>query len=627
MDKLLHVVPLFHACFAEKKRENIFPSAIVFFLPKKGISRKKLEEKVSKGLNIAISSSEFKEVLYMCYTRKWIHIDKNYITLLAKGRDQQGQIQMFYKRRRKEISEFLKNVQKDMNFLIPKEKLQERMEEFFFPEETDIHQMTHRIYSTKTSPDDEVNAHILTYIQDSKKTNLERYKMFEKLAQIAYLYMALRCHEISVFHIEKEAPLDIYVDTNIVFSLLGFHDEVLNAPVQKLFEVLKAHKEYNLKIFDFTLDEIKRVLAGYHHAYDGYKTHIPVASIYHQFKKQKIDPYRMQKDILPHLEERLLSDFGIKIISLGVDLLEKNIPLTKIQRLREIKGKISDEERDAVEDISSRHDLFAISTIKKFRDNRKKYSLEESKALFLTADGALSFFNFHEHHHAHLNSFPEVVHYATFSPLIWAHHFIESTELPLLNILAGVRHGFFIDVNVWETLCSQMQRMLQEGRYTEKELSQVLQNEVLQQNIRLVHPSEITLSFFKEMKEYEEKNSEKTKSSHYKKLLSTSEKGATLCIQMISLGLLFAVSYLCYRAMSFLDKWWTYLEADFAVITFWIFALSFILHFGFGITWHPIHFRKKMHQFFSHYLYRVFKSFFPPESKDTTELDIASKWS
>ena len=72
---------------------------------------------------------------------------------------------------------------------------------------------------------------------------------------------------------------EAYLDSNLLFSVLGFHVSELSKPAKELLALLKAHR-IDLKVFDFTIVEMVRVLRAYQREQYMYVPGVRVASIY-----------------------------------------------------------------------------------------------------------------------------------------------------------------------------------------------------------------------------------------------------------------------------------------------------------------------------------------------------------
>ena len=62
---------------------------------------------------------------------------------------------------------------------------------------------------------------------------------------------------------KRFAPTKLFLDTNLVFSLLGLHNDLFNKRAAELNSLIENEKSFELWLFDFTLEEIIRVLKAY----------------------------------------------------------------------------------------------------------------------------------------------------------------------------------------------------------------------------------------------------------------------------------------------------------------------------------------------------------------------------
>jgi hypothetical protein len=177
--------------------------------------------------------------------------------------------------------------------------------------------------------------------------------------------------------------LTLYLDTNIIFSILGFHLDSYNKPVLEMINIFKS-ANISLKIFEFTLGEVLYKLEKYWDEYDNYSSSVPVDSIYYTLKLKGYS----KSDIIHLIEniENELDSHGVGIdYNFDIESLKKDETSDLFSRLSSHKiGKPV---------VVIDHDASVISAIKILRGNRKTRILEKSKYIFVTADNALIYFS------------------------------------------------------------------------------------------------------------------------------------------------------------------------------------------------------------------------------------------
>ena len=114
-------------------------------------------------------------------------------------------------------------------------------------------------------------------------------------------------HGFNYLHPGKERPeytadedgihLKVFLDTNIVFSILGYHHPWISTLARELFIMLQENK-FDLYVLDFTLDEIRRVLSTYKNANYSGRRKIRVASMRSRLRNLGISNVEIMKSWL-----------------------------------------------------------------------------------------------------------------------------------------------------------------------------------------------------------------------------------------------------------------------------------------------------------------------------------------
>ena len=185
----------------------------------------------------------------------------------------------------------------------------------------------------------------------------------------------------------KMDPLKVFLDTNIVFSILGYHHPWISTLARELFIMLQENK-FDLYVLDFTLDEIRRVLSTYKNANYSGRRKIRVASMRSRLRNLGISNVEIN-EILANLEDVLLEKYNIAVFETGQLLQDYQIDEKDILLLRNYKKNSPQ--------VSVEHDLKAIEVIKRVR-GKKFGKLEKSRAIFLTSDHRLTRYNFERDH-------------------------------------------------------------------------------------------------------------------------------------------------------------------------------------------------------------------------------------
>lgn len=111
-------------------------------------------------------------------------------------------------------------------------------------------------FESKIDREDE--RYLIEYIQIIKQRKSHEYKILKELILGSLISLVFRFDTPSKIT-EKFKRCQVFLDTNILFSLLGVHFKEFSEPAKELFELLKKYS-FEIKVFDFTVNEATRVL-------------------------------------------------------------------------------------------------------------------------------------------------------------------------------------------------------------------------------------------------------------------------------------------------------------------------------------------------------------------------------
>ncbi|WP_048144656.1 hypothetical protein [Methanothrix harundinacea] len=252
------------------------------------------------------------------------------------------------------------------------------------------------------------------------------------------------------------ANTTLYLDTNVLFSLLGLHYEEFDKPLQELFALIKQNK-FKIKTFKFTVNEARRFLLKCASSPDIYHKPIKVNSICAYLKKEKDMP---SQEIL-----ELASTLESKIESIGIEIESKyhNIDIPNyVPNDVELENDLQIYKKYQP-DNARKHDIAAIEIIKEIRVQDKIFNIADSKAMFLTVDGVLSRFNYERDHQD--GSIPEVIMDRLLVNTLWLKD--PNIYIPIELLIATCCRDVFIKRNVWRKF-SKVVRELNDSKELDK---------------------------------------------------------------------------------------------------------------------------------------------------------------
>lgn len=282
----------------------------------------------------------------------------------------------------------------------------------------------------------------------------------------SFLYGKVISSTFLLKNFEKDAKfskLNIYLDTNMVFSLFEFHEDFFNKPAKELMEIIKSLK-INLKIFSFTKDEIVAKLRGYLISYNDYYSEIRVDTIYHVLKRKNYSEF----DILNFIEN--LED---KLANLGVEIDYRYEIEDLLKDNSELLRKMSNV-KPSSPIPSIQHDTCAILAIKKLRGKLIPHILEKSKNVFLTADHILASFDYSSCNHGENYTFPEVIYRNELTSILWLKKQPGSDNIFIENFFSNFARKELISRSLWEKFTRELKNQKEKGSITEEDIHNIM---------------------------------------------------------------------------------------------------------------------------------------------------------
>jgi hypothetical protein len=373
MDKTLYTYALIKALFEEGKDyiDSFWPLAISVIPPVKSTTLSLIQHHLSITYDIEIPLNVLRSILRRAKRKGYLTQDQDRYKLTDKGLKYIGKL------------DSQKKVESDVNALL------QDLVRFYRDRETEINEEaaykilqtfldrnlqclidlinpTHNKEPVTLKKPDVKDRLLVDYVMMVKSDNSEHYKVLERLVFGSLISAALYSSEpddISSTIGKRLKGLDIFLDTNFIFSLLGFHGNEAEKAASELFKLLN---NYNLDFyaFSFTIDELSAVLRGYIRDYHLYPTSIGINSIYSNLKRKGLS--LTDARILIANIERLLKEKGIEIKWIDDVDLKTYKPEKESSREAMIRYKPNQN------DLSRNHDLAAIDKIKGLRKAQKK---------------------------------------------------------------------------------------------------------------------------------------------------------------------------------------------------------------------------------------------------------------
>lgn len=318
----------------------------------------------------------------------------------------------------------------------------------------------------------------LFYVEKSKPT------IFKTLQDIIFgSIISTIVNQSSFEEYEKNITnITTILDANYLFSLLGLHYSEQCKPAKELYELMKNQPGIELKVFDFTVEEMTNVLKKFHTEQYLYPKGLKIDSIYSSMKANGFQSADV-RELIVKLENQLW-DLGIKILPTKIDLNKYEIePKERRYTLEKYKKYQGTREQN--------HDLAAIDLIRKLRKGEKK-KIEDCIAMFLTSDLKLGKFNYLEDGHKTKATITEVIPDKLLTNILWLKNPKQKNGLHLSSWISLHTRNLFIDRSVWSKFYENLKILRENKQITDLDISILIYDNHMQEILRDTDPSDVS---------------------------------------------------------------------------------------------------------------------------------------
>ena len=190
----------------------------------------------------------------------------------------------------------------------------------------------------------------------------------------AALYSKSPAHFTSKFRDSR-----VFLDTNILFPLLGYDHEPACRAARELAILVKEAPGLRLSVLDVTVDEAAAKLRHFEHEYRSYVPNVPVDSLYSALIEKGMTP---SKVILAIADlDNTIREHGIELVSTNYRLEEYSPSDARL--FAAIKSAKPDKPAASIN-----HDVIAVEYVRRLRRGRIRV-LESARAIIASADARL----------------------------------------------------------------------------------------------------------------------------------------------------------------------------------------------------------------------------------------------
>jgi hypothetical protein len=307
------------------------------------------------------------------------------------------------------------------------------------------------------------NIILIEYIKEAQRSKPNEYSALTEMIYGSIISSVLSSKDSSeITDIENRdfKKSLIFLDTNLIFSILGLHNDEKNQSSIELLGLLKKNS-FKLRVFDFTLDEICRVINGYLLNKNKYPSILDIDSIYSTLKKKGWG-FSDVAEFISNIEDKI-EEKGIEVyVTEGINLSDYTSPYNE-----NLRSKISSNKIHDTKNLSTNHDLAAIDKIRDIR-KRSVRKIEDIEAIFLTSDYGLQKTVLYEMNHNENGTVSEVILDRVLANILWLKN--PTTDIPLNMIIANHSREFFIDRKIWDRFYSILEKLKKEEKISDDQI-------------------------------------------------------------------------------------------------------------------------------------------------------------
>ncbi|MGB9978849.1 hypothetical protein [Methanobacterium sp.] len=479
MDKLIYTYALIKSLYDQEEDyiDCFCPFVIKSFSEKQFLNSVSIQRIMNKKFNLDIPLHVLNNILTRLMARK--HISKKgngyELTGMGKGYLNKFETDKDVDRRINALIQDMKLFFNEKGVYLDSEGIQNLIYGFISRNIKPLIEFVNPSSSCKLNiPRLDGNENVLAeYILNAEEHKPDHYNTLHDMVLGSIISVVVYAKEPSQI-IETENKLfkcEIFLDTNFVLSVLGLHTPEFNDPAKELFSLLKKY-EFDLKVFNFTLNEISSVVGGYIKERHNYPKNIRISSLYGSLAKkgwEKTDVIDFITNLEYYLKEK------------GIEVEHTRINTSTYEPSENKLRMLISRHKPLQEVIPQNHDLAAIEKVMEIRGKEIR-NIEDSSALFLTSDHRLSQFNFIEMGHKENGTVCEVILDKLLTNILWLKD--PSADISLKSIIESYSRDLFIKKSIWNKFRSVLEELVQKDKLKEEDVSMLLYHNYIEPVLR-----------------------------------------------------------------------------------------------------------------------------------------------
>jgi len=363
---------------------------------------------------------------------------------------------------------------------------------------------------------------LIEYICLAEKQKTEIFNTVQDLVLGSIISVVLYSEDmsdISDITSRKFSNCTVFLDSNFLFSVLGLRaNEELNEAARELIQLLR-NCNFNIKVFDFTVNEISHVLGNYLSEGDRFPISVNVDDICSSLRRKG---YK-KSDIM-----ELIANLETKLGENGIDIhVNPTINIKTYSPSDQVLRSRIQEHKPNQTTITQNHDLASIEIIQRLRRHSVR-QIERAKAIFLTSDNKLSKFNFEWMGHKENNTVAEVILDRLMTNILWLKN--PKSTLPMKSIIAAHSRELFINRRVWNRFYEILVRLKKQGKIDDENISMLFYQGYIQDTLNQFDEGQAE-QITEELALSEIEKSAKVKEKEVKESLKEKEKEFLLLLE------------------------------------------------------------------------------------------------
>lgn len=466
-NKLISLVALQSFYETSTDSVDVFSNLVLDALSEAEIfSVEQIKNKISEKFEITIPPDFLRTILKRLHRNKLVSyknikdLTKKSILLDKDGVTRQLEIREKIRGQKREEQALLKSIMIYMGAEQDAEELEKDMQSFIRDNSYAATKILDGDEETNKNSGEEKNNRFIAYFNQAEREDPENFARLRSILLGKVISDLLLSSGVDKKASMKE--LNIYLDTNILLSLMGLHEDSTNKTAKDTLDLIEK-LGLETKIFVFTKNELSGLLKGYINQSQNYSAYVAVDSIYARMKRKGYTAQNVTSIISDM--DKFLKELGIKI--------DYNTTVEKVGGVRDKDFSDLSLLKEEKLFATIEHDCNAFRAIRFLRGESKNtcFLFEKSKAIFVTLDFALLRFVSQHHNNGNI---PEMIAISSLTGILW----LKDIELAdKTYVKSFLESGIKVDIisnDVWINFIRKLNEKKQQGELSSDDISEMI---------------------------------------------------------------------------------------------------------------------------------------------------------